>query len=270
MKCPSCGAQNDSTTKFCTSCGASLAAAQNAGNLKAVTAGGAILGKAARAARLKEAVDPSSIISDRAYNGAIGAMLLWGFLVNYLLCLKVGSFTNIFPNMSPIAFFIGYFVLALSGIIMTSKASSPVFCFIGYNLLVVPLGLVVSTAVEAYGGVSSVVVTQAFLYTLLIAVAMTATAIVFPQLFEKIGGALAATLGCLILAEVILLIFRVNQQVTSWIAAGLFSLYLGYDVYRSQQFPRTLKNAIRSALDIYLDLVNIFLRLLEILGRRRD
>ena len=74
----------------------------------------------------------------------------------------------------------------------------------------------------------------------------------------------------LILCEVVLMIFHVNQMATSWIAAGLFSLYLGYDMYRSQQFPKTVRNAIRSSLDIYLDLANLFLRLLQILGKRND
>ena len=99
---------------------------------------------------------------------------------------------------------------------------------------------------------------------------MLATVIVFPKLFERIGGALGAVLGGLILCEILLLIFRVEQQVTCWIAAALFSLYLGYDFYRSQQYPKTVKNAVASAMDIYMDLANLFIRLLSILGNRRD
>ena len=59
-------------------------------------------------------------------------------------------------------------------------------------------------------------------------------------------------------------------MVEPWIAAGLFSLYLGYDIYRSQQYPKTIKNAVASALDIYLDLANLFIRLLEIMGKKDD
>ena len=269
MKCPHCQAENENTAKFCTSCGAQLSPETKTA-LKAITSGGTVLGGAARQARLKEAVDPSAIVDDRVYNGAIGAMLLWGFLTNYLLCLKVGSFTHLFPTMSPAVFLIGYFVVAIAGVLVTNRAQNPLIAFLGYNLTVLPFGLVISTAVEAYGGISSNAVTQAFLYTMIIAVAMGATAIVFPQFFEKIGTALGAVLIALILCEVILLIFRVNQIVTSWIAAGLFSCYLGYDIYRSQQFPKTVTNAIRASLDIYMDLANLFLRLLEIFGRKDD
>ena len=68
----------------------------------------------------------------------------------------------------------------------------------------------------------------------------------------------------------VLLIFHVRQQVTDWIAAGLFSLYIGYDIYRSQQYPKTLDNAVDSALDIYMDIANLFMRILSILGDSRS
>ena len=272
MKCPNCQTENPNGAVRCSACGASLPGAKEAqdaaAGLKAVTGGSIALGKKAREARIREVVDPSAIISARAYNGVICAVLLWGLLINYILCWKVGSYTNLFPNMSPVAFLIGYVALAIIGIVMTSRAKSPVTAFVGYNLVVIPFGIVISTLVEAYGGISSGVVTLAFLYTVLIAVAILATVVMFPKLFEKIGGAMGAVLAGLILCEFLLLIFHVRQQVTCWIAAALFSLYLGYDIYRSQQYPKTVKNAMASALDIYMDLANLFIRLLEILGKK--
>ena len=56
----------------------------------------------------------------------------------------------------------------------------------------------------------------------------------------------------------------------SWIGAVVFSLYIAYDVWRSQKFPPTLDNAVDSALDIYLDIANLFLELLEIFGKYKD
>ena len=78
------------------------------------------------------------------------------------------------------------------------------------------------------------------------------------------------TLIGLVVCELLLLVFRVNQSVTDWIAAGLFSLYIGYDLHRSQQFAKTLDNAVDCALDIYLDIANLFLRLLRLLSRKKD
>lgn len=268
MKCPNCQTENDNNASRCVSCGAELKSAGqvSAGSLKAVTSTGVVFGKKAREARIKEVVDPSLIISKTAYNAIICAVLLWGLLINYILCWKVGPYNNIFPNMSPVAFLIGYVVVVLIGIGMTVKAKSPVISFIGYNLVVIPFGIAIATIVESYGGIDSAVVTQAFLYTLLTAIGILATVIVFPKAFEKIGSAIGIALLGLIVAEILMLIFHVNQIWTSWIAAGLFSLYLGYDIYRSQQFPKTVKNAVASALDIYMDLANLFIRILEILG----
>ena len=61
----------------------------------------------------------------------------------------------------------------------------------------------------------------------------------------------------------------VNLAITI-LSAGLFSLYIGYDVYRSQQFPHTVDNAIDCAVDLYLDIINLFLNLLRIFGKSSD
>nr|MCR5618576.1 Bax inhibitor-1 family protein [Lachnospiraceae bacterium] len=55
-----------------------------------------------------------------------------------------------------------------------------------------------------------------------------------------------------------------------WIGAALFSGYIGYDFWRAQQFPKTLDNAVDCAVDIYLDIINLFLRILRILAGSRS
>ncbi len=274
MKCPNCGTENEANARYCASCGVNLPNEKEAraadGAMKAVTTGGFVFGKKAREARIKEIVDSSAVISVQAYNAVIGAVLLWGLLINYLLCSKVTTIATLFPNMNPIVFGLIYIVVVMIGVGITVKAQSPLISFLGYNIVVIPFGLVISTLVQHYGGVSSEVVTQAFLYTLLIGAAILATVIFFPKAFEKLGRALGVALLGLILCEIILLIIGARQQWISWIAAALFSLYLGYDFYRSQQYPKTVKNAVASAMDIYMDLANLFIRLLSILGNRRD
>jgi FtsH-binding integral membrane protein len=52
--------------------------------------------------------------------------------------------------------------------------------------------------------------------------------------------------------------------------ALIFCGYIGLDWHRAQQFPKTLNNAVDSAADIYLDVVNLFVRILSITGKRRD
>ena len=266
--CPYCGAEIKDGVKFCTECGGKLTQSTPRPQQAALVSNtGVLLGRAARQARLEAVYSEDEIIPDRVYNGVLLGVLLWGLLANVLLCVFLGD-RMLYVN--PTVLLIGYFVCALAGTIIAGKSKKPLISFLGYNLVVVPFGLMLSAVVAAYGGVDSRVVTDAFLYTLFITVGMTGAALAFPDLFSKLGGALLGTLGGLVICEILLLIFRVDQNVTDWIAAGLFSLYIGYDVYRSQQFAKTLDNAVDCALDIYLDIANLFLRLLSILGKKDD
>jgi len=277
MICPNCNSRIENGNTTCPLCGAELGSVSRSGTrgraskaYAAQAAGaGLFVGAAARAARASAAYSDGEIVSDRAYNGVLLGVLLWGLLANVLLCTFVH---DLYSHISPTVFLIGYSLCAIAGIAISRRSRNPWISFLGYNLVVVPFGLMLSTVIEAYGGIDSKIVSDAFLYTLLIAVGISGAALAFPKLFEKLGGMLAGILFGLILCEVVLLILGRDQQITCWIAAGLFSVYLGYDVYRSQQFPKTLDNAVDSALDIYLDAANLFIRILSMLARskRRD
>ena len=68
----------------------------------------------------------------------------------------------------------------------------------------------------------------------------------------------------LIVAEITaLFLFPGTQNIFSWLGAILFALYIGHDHWKAQQFPKTLDNAVDSALDLYLDIINLFLRVLS-------
>ena len=59
-------------------------------------------------------------------------------------------------------------------------------------------------------------------------------------------------------------------HVIDYAVVALFSLYIGYDWYCSQRYAATPYNAISCATDLYLDIINIFVRLLAILGKKKD
>lgn len=270
MKCPHCKAEIPDSCRYCTECGAHLGIpidmSRRRQTARLASGAGLALGQAARRARLEASYDPEELIGDRAYNAILLGVLLWGLLVNVLLCVYAGVVLRYVP---PLALLIGYLVCAFVGVRIAARSRRPLVSFLGYNLVVVPFGLVIAVMVEAYGGIGSAVVKDAFVYTMLITGGMGAFAMIAPSLFEKLGGALLGCLGGLLICELVLLLFRVRQNVTDWAAAGLFSLYIGYDIHRSQQFAKTVDNAVDSALDIYLDVANLFIRLLELMGRRR-
>lgn len=270
MKCPNCNTENPRDARFCSECGASLPQEQAQTRMAETqkAAGAALaLGNAARQARMEAYVEPGAIISTRAYNAVMIGVVLWGLLVNVLLCTYVG---DVYRYINPVAFLILYLVLAFGGIFIASKSDNAAISFLGYNMVVVPLGLAISAMVAEYGGIDSQVVKDAFLYTLVVTLAMLGIEMMFPAFFEKLGMALLGCLIALMLCEVVLLLFHVRQNVTDWIASGLFSVYIAYDIHRSQQFPKTLDNAVDCALDIYLDMANLFLRLLRILGSKNN
>jgi FtsH-binding integral membrane protein len=54
-----------------------------------------------------------------------------------------------------------------------------------------------------------------------------------------------------------------------WAVAAIFCGYIGYDWGRAMRIPKTVDNAVDSAAAVYMDIVNLFARILRILGRRR-
>lgn len=213
--------------------------------------------------RLYKQVLQNEIISDRAYNMYLGGTIAYGLLINIIMCATCTEFVL---SMNPIIFLIGYIVCCIAGTVMSAKSDNPVISFIGYNLVVLPVGLVVTSSVYYYGGLSSYIVLEAFVYTACITCIMICLSILKPDFFSKLGGILFGCLIGLVIVELVLLIFGVSQSITTWAGVGIFSLYIGYDYWKAQQYPKTVDNAIDSALDIYLDIINLFLRLLRILG----
>ena len=203
-------------------------------------------------------------LDDRKYYAAIGAFLLWGLGINFLLVklfAKPGSL-----NLGVVC--VVYIISAIVGIIVQMKAKSFVGAFIGYNLICVPLGLVLAAILPGY---TSTVITSALIGTVLISALMMVAGFVFSSAFEKIGPALLVSLGVAIIADVILMLFfRQNVIILEYVFLVIFALYIGFDMSRAAKRPRTLRSAIDIAIDLYLDIINIFIRLLIILSDSKN
>lgn len=226
------------------------------------------MGAKRREERLQQVFSPDEMISRETYNLILCGVLVYGLLVNVILCAVVGDVTK---YMNPIAFLILYFVCAFVGILLSAKSSNPIVSFVGYNLIVVPLGLLISTAVEAYStAFGSQIIVQAFLITMCITASMMVVAVMKPEWCERFGPLLLPCLIGMVVAELICLLLKFDHSIYAWLGAILFSLYIAYDIYRSQQFACTVDNAVDCAVDIYLDIANLFLRILEILGRSKS
>ncbi len=206
------------------------------------------------------------IITDRKYNAIMGGTILWGIIINIILCYRCGDTVMM---MNPLSFYIAYFILVIAGTLMMARSDSPVVCFIGYNMVVVPVGLAISCLVTLYGGPGSTVVTMTFLYTAIITGCMIALSVIYPDFFGRLGGILFSALMGLVICRIINIFFGYDYFMYSCISAALFSLYIAYDYWRAQTYVKTVYNAIDGAASIYLDIVNLFSSLLRIMGRKK-
>lgn len=204
------------------------------------------------------------VLNDRTYNLTIGCVVLYGVIINALMCYYLAP---LIMAINPLVLIIGYFVLAIAGSVITYKSDSPLISFLGYNMVAVPLGAVLTVCVQGY---NSAIVFQAFLLTAVITAVMLLLATAFPGVFAGMGRMLFAALVGSLLAGIVCMIFSFTTIILSWVIAVIFALYIGYDWVRAQQYIHTLDNAVDSALDIYMDVINLFLRILMILGRNND
>ncbi len=206
-------------------------------------------------------------LSDRSYNLVLTGLLAYGLLLNAVIVYYFAyPLMNALQGVSPWVLLLGYLVPTLLGIFMAAKSSNPMVSFIGYNLVVLPIGIMLALIIP---GVPADIVVKAMALTGMVTVTMTLLSLIAPQVFMGLGRTLLIALVVGIIAELVAtFLLGYRGQLFDWFFVLLFSGYIGYDVAKSQAYPKTLDNAVDSALDIYLDVINLFIRLLRILGSR--
>lgn len=170
-------------------------------------------------------------------------------------------------NINPWIFIAGYFASCFFGVYLFNKSEEPAVSFIGYNFVVVPFGLIVNLVVSRY---QPALVIQAIQVTAGVTVLMMISGALFPQFFQAIHlGLVVSLLGVLVIELFQIFVLGIHSTWIDWAVAVIFCGYIGYDWGRANQIPKTVDNAIDSAAAIYMDIINLFLRILRILGRKR-
>ncbi|MEZ9159529.1 Bax inhibitor-1 family protein [Vibrio lentus] len=212
-----------------------------------------------------ERKDPfATEISSRLYNLTIGAVLCWGFGVNWLMVSSIPLDSIL--TVSPWVFFLGYFASCFFGVYLFSKSENPLVSFIGYNFVVVPFGLIINIAVSSY---DPNLVLEAIKVTGFVTACMMLLGTLFPSFFARISGALTIALLVVILVELFqIFVLGIHQEWIDWLVVLIFCGYIGYDWGRANQIPKTLDNAVDSAAALYMNIINLFLRILRIMGRK--
>ena len=206
-----------------------------------------------------------TMVTERAYNLTIGLTLLWGVLINVVMAT---FFVYQILSLNYLLVVILYFAGTIGCSILVHKSSSPAVSFAGFTSMAISMGLLLTFYVTAFTGHS---VAYAFIATALITVIMVLLSMLYPEFFRNLGRTLFVSLiGCILIELIGSLVLGLPMTIIDYAVALIFCGYIGLDWHRAQQFPKTMDNAVDSAADIYLDVVNLFVRILSITGKRRN
>jgi FtsH-binding integral membrane protein len=203
-------------------------------------------------------------ISATQYNLTIGLVLAWGFGVNWAMVTQVSP--EVFLSVSPLVFIIGYLVSVFAGTAIYQRSDNPAISFVGYNLVVLPLGMLLARFLPF---VDPIVIGQAFQATAGVVMIMTAVSTMKPQFFLKLGSTLFVAFIAAFVVEIGFILFTGRAPaIFDWIFVLIFSGYVGYDWARAQSLPKTLDNAVDAAAALYVDIVILFVRMIQLFSRR--
>lgn len=203
-------------------------------------------------------------LTDQTYNLAIGLTLIIGILVDLAIAHYL---SDAVLRMNPILMLVIYLAGSFGCTFVIYRSAKPVVSFLGFLGLSVCMGLLLTYFLTMYDIAS---IQLAFTITGGVFVVMVLLATLFPTFFLSIGRGLGITLLITIVIEVIAsFLFRGALMITDYIVVLVFCGYVGFDWARAQRYPKTLDNAIDCAADIYVDIVNLFIRILSIISKSK-
>jgi FtsH-binding integral membrane protein len=197
----------------------------------------------------------------KGYWSTLSLTLMVGFILNIAMIKFIPVETVM--QIGTLTLIIGYIIFAIAGIFICHKAKSTPVVFLGYLMVVVPLGVILIPFVASLDpGIPE----KAAFFTAGLTLMMTIGARAFPVFFRSIGGILMWGLIAAIIAQVIMYFLHYHLSVMDWIVALIFMGLIGYDYAMALEDEPTTKQAIVRALALYLNIVNLFMRVSSILN----
>jgi FtsH-binding integral membrane protein len=202
--------------------------------------------------------------------GFIGAVS--GFTVYGLALASIVAFNTMAWHPESIWVYLAIGLgIPIVGIIIALFSDNWFISLFGYTLVVLGLGAITGPTVAMY---KTGVVMTALMATGGVTVIMSIIGIITPKSLESWGGYLFGGLMALVFVrfgQAVMASMGVSETIwympiIEYGAAVLFSMYIIYDWNRALRLPRTLDNAVDAALAIFLDVVNLFITLLRIIG----
>lgn len=209
-------------------------------------------------------------LSPRAFNLVVSGLIFLGFCAMGAATYVTGtpSFMRMMLTGSGFGTMMGSLVLTIVGLVMMSVAAgkqSAGLSIVGFVLFAASFGFVASLALVTY---DLPTINTAFAATAAIALVFGALGVMFPQFFKRVPTVACGIILAVVLVEVILMFMGVSQTLTDYIVVVVFAGFIGYDTYVATTVEPTLPNAVLAASNLYVDIINVFLRILDIIGRR--
>lgn len=209
-------------------------------------------------------------LSARAYNLVVSGLIFLGFVVMGAETYITGTrdFLLMMDSGAGFGIMFGSLIGSIVGIVLMSVAAgkqSVGMSIVGYVLFALTFGLTASLALVSF---DLPTINTAFAATSAITLVFGALGVTFPEFFRKVYGVGFGILLAVVLVELLLMFTGVSQTITDWIVVVVFAGFIGYDTYMATQVPPTLPNAVLAASNLFVDIINVFLRILDIIGRR--
>lgn len=202
-----------------------------------------------------------SNITINTYNTLIGVNLIIGVIITAIATMAFKNNLGLLFYAHPIIFSILFLVVTIFAEVRAIASDSTPIIFGWYSVICIAVGALFSSVVPYYD-INTILFAAGS--TFLILIIMVIAARIVPNAFLSLGKGLFIALVSFIIAEIImLLIFGTSFAFMDYIAIFIFSLYIGYDWSRGTIYPKNKKFAILTALMIYMDIINIFIRLLS-------
>ena len=164
------------------------------------------------------------------------------------------------------------FLAALAPLVIAGRMKAAFPMNIGFVLLFnFAMGVMISPAIFFYGSRQPGLIGQAAVLTIGAFGILTLYAFVSRRDFSAWGGFLIVGL-CVLVGTMFLNLFFRNAAVDLWLASVavlLFSGLLLFDTWRLRNFYGP-DEYVGAAVQIYLDLLNMFMAILRIMGNRRN
>ena len=185
------------------------------------------------------------------FNLIQGGIVVIGLVINWLLLVLL---QDSIADLNPIIFGFIYIAIWIAGIVVATEVPNTFVVGIAYYMIVAPTGVLAASIIDLFSEKSGAeVVLQTVVPVTCMAAAVTCFASIKPSVSDSLLT--LSGIGSLGLAAAILIVALSGWEVSvwAWLAAVFICFCFIYDMVHSQEFYKTVKNAVDCAVDIYLD-----------------